>query len=255
MGEDEIREEVRRLAPFAHEIELPFGLTTYVPEVSWRDLERARVPALKEILWPSLLGHFGGSLAGLRVLDTGCNCGGFSVAASGSGAEHVLGIDVVDRYLEQANFVKAALDLDNVEFRKLAVEELDPEEVGQFDVTLCLGLLYHFENPVLSMQRLAAVTNRLMVIDTDLDATTADGPYWRLNPVTRTGTPDRDGNTTTSLWRTRRWAQFTPSAGGVEELLRFLRFRNVVRLEVAPDKDLPDDRYQRGTRGTFLAYR
>jgi SAM-dependent methyltransferase len=253
--EDEVRESVQRLAPFAHEIELPFGLTTYVPEVSMRELERTRLPALKEFLWPSLLEHCGGSLAGLRVLDTGCNCGGFSVELSASGAEYVLGIDVVDRYLEQADFVKDVLGLDNVEFRKLAVEELDPENVGQFDITLCLGLLYHFENPVFSMQKLVAVTTRMIVVDTDLDPSNPDGPYWRLDWVTKSGPPDQDENATTGQWRTRRWAQFTPSAQGVEALFRFFRFRNVIQLELPPGKDLADDRYAAGTRGTFLAIR
>jgi tRNA (mo5U34)-methyltransferase len=255
MRKEEIREGLRRLGPFAHEIELPFGLTTHVPELSWRELERVRLPALKELMWPALLDHFGGSLAGLRVLDTGCNCGGFTVEAAASGAKYVLGIDVVDRYLEQAIFVKDVLDLGNAEFRNLSVDDLDPDEVGHFDVVLCLGLLYHFQNPVLSMQKLAAVTAQMMVIDTDLEPSRSDEPHWRMEVLGKTGPPDQDGNITTSLWRTERWVQFIPTASAVEELLRFLRFKRVVRLNVSPGKEVPDDRYQRGTRGTFLAFR
>jgi tRNA (mo5U34)-methyltransferase len=255
MTKEEIREELTRLAPFAHEIDLPFGLTTHVPELSRRELERVRLRNLKALLWPALLDHLGGSLAGLRVLDAGCNCGGFSVAATQSGADHVLGIDVVDRYIEQANFIKSALGLENAAFQQLAVEELDPEKVGRFDVTLCLGLLYHFENPVLSMKRLAAVTGRTMVIDTDLEVAEVNGAYWRMEMVRRSFDSCRD--VTTGLWRKKRGMQFIPTAHAVEELLAFLGFSSIVRLG-APDlgdSDLLDDRYEKGKRATFICTR
>jgi len=121
VNEQEMKSELHRLAPFHHLVELPHGLTTYVPELSRRDIERTRLPNLYAHVWPALLDLCGGSLTGRRVLDVACNCGGFSVEAAKSGAAFVLGIDVVDRYLEQAEFIKRALALENVEFRKLAM--------------------------------------------------------------------------------------------------------------------------------------
>jgi tRNA (mo5U34)-methyltransferase len=106
LTEQEIREEIERLSPFFHDIELPYGLRTYVPELSRRDSERKRLARLLRHFWPTLLSVYGGSLRGQRVLDLACNCGGLSVEAAKAGAEYVLGIDIVDRYLEQAEFVK-----------------------------------------------------------------------------------------------------------------------------------------------------
>src|SRR5262245_19534323 len=168
MTEQTIKGELQRLAPFHHDVELPYGLRTHVPEVSRREVERTRVPNLVKHLWPALLEACGGSLRGQRVLDLACNCGGFSMAAARSGADYVLGIDIVDRYLEQANFIKHALGLTQVEFKKMAVEDLDEARVGHFDVTFCFGILYHFENPVLAMKRVAAVTRRTLVVDSNV---------------------------------------------------------------------------------------
>jgi tRNA (mo5U34)-methyltransferase len=108
VNEQEMKNELRRLAPFHHDIELPYGLATYVPELSRRSIERTRLPNLLAHAWPPLLEMCGGTLKGRRVLDVACNCGGFSVEAARSGADFVLGTDVVDLYLEQARFVKAA---------------------------------------------------------------------------------------------------------------------------------------------------
>ena len=48
------------------------------------------------------------------------------------------------------------------------VTELTPESYGVFNLTLCLGLLYHLENPIDVLQRLRAVTTELCVIDTQV---------------------------------------------------------------------------------------
>ncbi|MDX6466512.1 MAG: tRNA (mo5U34)-methyltransferase, partial [Gaiellaceae bacterium] len=48
---------------------------------------------------------FGGSLAGRRVLDLGCNAGFFSLKAVEAGAEFVLGIDGRQIHVDQAELV------------------------------------------------------------------------------------------------------------------------------------------------------
>jgi 2-polyprenyl-3-methyl-5-hydroxy-6-metoxy-1,4-benzoquinol methylase len=250
VNEQEIKNEVRRLAPFLHAIDLPHGLSTYVPELSRRDIERTRLPNLVAHAWPALLERCGGSLEGRRVLDVACNSGGFSVEAAKSGADFVLGVDVVDRYLEQAQLVKRALGLDNVEFRQLAAEDLDPSVTGTFDVTLCFGILYHLENPVATMKRVAAVTEDIMVVDTKLDPSNPTEPYWRMM---QRGPPLPDAvGASTAQWIDRWICQFTPTARAVEELMHFLQFPQVTQLEPAATFE---DRYRMGERATFIAAR
>ena len=44
--------------------------------------------------------------------------------------------------------------------------EMDLDELGRFDVVLYLGVLYHMENPLGALRRVASVTRRLAVIET-----------------------------------------------------------------------------------------
>ena len=57
-----------------------------------------------------------------------------------------------DHYIEQANFVKGVLDLEQVEFKLMDIDSVDESTVGLFDITFCFGILYHLENPILTMR-------------------------------------------------------------------------------------------------------
>jgi 2-polyprenyl-3-methyl-5-hydroxy-6-metoxy-1,4-benzoquinol methylase len=261
LTEKELKEEIHRLAPFHHKVELPYGLSTYVPEMSRRQIEYTRLSNLVSHAFPALIDACGGSLEGKRVLDVACNCGGFSVEAAKLGAKYVLGFDVVDHYIDQADFIKRALNLEQVDFKLMDLEKIDVSTVGQFDITFCFGILYHLENPISSMKRLSSVTRRAMLVDTDLESISfkrrpfsgffVRRPFWLMNvPPPAASDP---GSVTTSLWRTDRVIQFRPNEAAVVELLRFLGFQKVLRLR-ATLKGL-EKRYYTGARGTFLAIR
>jgi tRNA (mo5U34)-methyltransferase len=250
MTEETIRAELERLAPFHHEVELPYGLTTTPPELTRRPGQQQRMSDMMNHAWPALLDACGGSLAGKRVLDVGCNAGGFAFKAAEDGADYVLGIDPVDRYIEQANFIGKAIGAEDVEFAQLSIEELDPEVHGIFDVVLNFGLLYHLENPVMGMRKIADVTGRLMIVDTNVDPD-VDGPYWQLNVANQVSLDSKSAST--SLWRSEAaQAQFLPSPEGVEVLLEFLGFEEVARLLPKPELH---KRYTSGKRVTYLALR
>lgn len=250
MSEETIRAELERLAPFHHEVELPYGLTTTPPELTRRPGQRQRMSDMLAHAWPALLDACGGTLAGKRILDVGCNCGGFAFRAAADGADYVLGIDPVDRYIEQANFIRDAIDAEGVEFQVLAIEDLDPAVHGTFDVTLNFGLLYHLENPVMGMRKIADVTGELMVVDTNVDPET-DGPFWKLNVAHQVSLDSKSAST--SLWRSEApQAQFLPTPEGVEVLLDFLGFSQVERLEPSPELH---KRYTQGKRVTYVAKR
>lgn len=253
MTKQEMEAEMRRLAPFRHNLELPHGLRTGSEEPDLQDFEASRVQGLVDHAFPALLEACGGSLEGLRVLDLACNSGGFSLEASRLGADYVLGVDIVDRYLEQANFVKAALGVENVEFRKMDVYDLSDESVGAFDVTFCFGLLYHLENPVLAMRKIGSVTGRVMLVDTNMVVTEDESiPLWRMSFPSPATSTDRAG-ASTDLWRDREYCQFKPNAVAVRRLLKFLGFGKVRRIE--PKAGNVPENYLEGKRATFLAVR
>jgi SAM-dependent methyltransferase len=252
--EEEISRRLRELAPFHHVVDLPYGLSTYDPELAHVGAIETRKATFMRHAWSSINEAAGGSLYGLRVLDIGCNCGGLSFEALRSGASHVLGIDVVDHYLDQGRFIAEALGEKRVEFRNTDIEDLDPDAVGEFDMTLCLGILYHLENPVLAMRRAASVTARVLVVDTNLLNIGRGGllsrkAVWLMNAPL----PPLNGDVTTSLWRTGHTVQFRPTAAGVTLLLRMIGFDRVRHLK--PKGKGLDSRYKYGSRGTFIATR
>ena len=251
MTKKEVEDELQRLAPFHHDVELPYGLRTYIPELSRRKLERTRVANLVKHAWPSLLNVCGGSLRGQRVLDVACNCGGFSIEALKSGADYVLGVDIVDRYLEQANFIKRAHGFDKIDFRKMAVEDLDEAKIGQYDITFCFGLLYHTENPVLVMRKLSSVTRRIMVVDTSVFRSFfVREPAWMMRFLPP---PETDSLSTTALWRTKDICQLRPNGHAITSLLKFVGFPNIKWIK--PTIKGLDKRYYSRMRLTFLATR
>lgn len=255
----EMKAEIRRLAPFNHNVRLPYGLQTAPPEThKTKDGPSSRVAELVDHAFPALLEVCGGSLEGLRVLDLACSSGGFSVEASRLGADYVLGIDVVARYIEQAKFIKNALQIESVDFRQLDIYDLNKDDVGQFDVTLCLGLLYHLENPVLAMRTVSAVTRRILVVDTTIiDTGNEEMALWHMN-LPRPVQTVADRSATTGLWRDRTYVQFSPNSTAVHRLLEFLGFADVQRIEPRVDNRQVSNRQKRyltGKRATFLARR
>jgi len=63
----------------------------------------------KKYFFSPLVQLCGGTLAGKRVLDLGCNAGYWSLAASDAGADFVLGIDGRQMHIDQANLVFEAM--------------------------------------------------------------------------------------------------------------------------------------------------
>src|ERR1041385_2913849 len=81
------------------------------------------------------------------------------------GAARVLGLDAQRDLIRQAEFVRDVLGLD-IEYERKSVYDLDPFAMGQFDVTLALGLIYHCKHLVLALEKLFLITRRLLVLET-----------------------------------------------------------------------------------------
>jgi len=255
MTEGQLRERVQELAPFHHAVELPHGVNTYVPDKARRGVERTRIDSIMRHGWPQLLQACGGSLKGKRVLDIACNCGGFTVEAVKAGAAYALGVDIVDKYLDQANFIRDALGYDNLEFRNVDVYDLSAETVGSFDVVLCFGILYHLEDPIRGMKAMSNLASHAMLVDTALlrpkygSRFIRDKSLWKMDVV---GVGEAQSETT-NLWRQGRSCQFAPTERAVTNMLSFLGFDQVDLLPPT-EKDL-EPRYYKRRRGTFLAVR
>jgi tRNA (mo5U34)-methyltransferase len=110
----------------------------------------------------------GGSLAGRRVLDLGCNAGYWSLQAADAGADFVLGIDGRQMHVDQANLVFSAKGVPASRYRFDCANVFGGALAEQFDVVLCLGLMYHVAKPLELFELMAATGAELLVVDTGI---------------------------------------------------------------------------------------
>ena len=121
-------------------------------------------------------------LSNTTVLDIGCNGGFYSIQMKQRGAKRVLGIDVDERYLNQARFAAETLDLD-IEFEKRSVYRVD-EVPGQFDYVLFMGVFYHLRYPLFALDKVIQKVGGKLVFQTMMRgseqarAWDSDYPFW-----------------------------------------------------------------------------
>jgi tRNA (mo5U34)-methyltransferase len=159
MTKEEILSELERLQPWFHRIALGGGLYTKTESVMGEPVDHPAGP------WETIGKCLPEDLSGKSVLDVGCNAGFYAIEAKRRGAARVLGVDGQRQHVRQAVFVRKVLGLD-IEYRRMNVYELTRRNVGEFDITLALGLLYHLKHLVLALENLYEVTRELLVIET-----------------------------------------------------------------------------------------
>lgn len=167
-------------------------------------------------------------LTGWSVLDIGAWDGYFSFVAEKRGAVKVVAFDsplhswnnesiTISGKTEKANgkdgFETARKALNS----KVVVDvegELDEiEKLGEFDLVLDLGILYHTEHPYKHIQDLYKVTRKLLILETHVDLN--DAPF----PVMRFYSNAEINNDDGTFWG--------PNALCVHEMLRKVGFKNI----------------------------
>lgn len=153
-----------------HTIDVAPGVATN----GWFDLR----PALPAIPIPNVRGK--------RVLDIGTFDGFFAFEAERRGAAEVVAVDVEDHLLwdwppdyrgpelardpgfsgppKGAGF-RLVRDLlgSNVDWRPMSIYDLDPTEIGTFDVVICGSLLLHLRDPIRALEAVRTVTGGLFL--------------------------------------------------------------------------------------------
>jgi len=142
------------------------GHSTATPGITRVKRHAQRLPYLLD----PLVEACGGTLAGKRVLDLGCNAGFWSLHCVRRGASFVMGVDARGHHIEQARLVFDVEAIDPQRYRFIEADLLaaDWSAWGKFDVVLCLGLLYHIKRPVELFARMAATGAAHIVVDTAL---------------------------------------------------------------------------------------
>lgn len=136
-----------------HRIELPGGILT----PGWAPLrpEAYQVPA---------------DLRGLRVLDLGAWDGYWTFEALRRGAREVVAVDDFSDHLghltrsdrkawETFDLCRSALGYNEARCSRIELDvyEISEDRLGRFDLVFCFGLLYHLRHPLLALDRLSAI--------------------------------------------------------------------------------------------------
>jgi 2-polyprenyl-3-methyl-5-hydroxy-6-metoxy-1,4-benzoquinol methylase len=194
------REIEARYGPWtAHNLQLQDDLYTIRPGVAGGN--EARVRRVLQLV--ADLAH--GPIERLRILDLGALEGLFAVELARRGAS-VVALEGREANLEKMRLAKEALGLEHLELRQEDVRTLDPARHGEFDVVLCLGLLYHLDAPdiFLLFERMHEVCRDLVIIETRITPYPSaqyqhnGRPYWGV--VTAEPPPDTPPHSRDALW-------------------------------------------------------
>src|SRR5712672_4650573 len=93
------------------------------------------------------------------AVDAGCGVGFFSQILQECGLS-VRGFDG-----RAENIAEARQRFAGIPFEQGDIESVEILKLGAFDLTLCFGLLYHLENPMLAIRHLRALTGKGMLLE------------------------------------------------------------------------------------------
>src|SRR5689334_24513482 len=106
MSAHDISNQIQKLGPWFHRIDLGGGCVTKTESVSSEPPDHPRPT------WESVQRLVPTELSGQTVLDVGCNAGFYSIEMKRRGAARVLGIDSQRDLIRQALFVREVLGLE-----------------------------------------------------------------------------------------------------------------------------------------------
>ncbi len=144
---------------------LPSGRITQTYDDGALDsIHDTRLAMMHEVL----RARFGDSLRGHNAIDIACHQGWFATKLVEAGADDVLAVDARSEHVADTTLVRDTLGLDTLRVIQSDVHLLDTAALGQFDVVLMLGLIYHLENPVGALRQARALTRQVCLVETQV---------------------------------------------------------------------------------------
>jgi tRNA (mo5U34)-methyltransferase len=164
-------------------------------------------------MWSDIIFKF--PVTGKSVLDIGSWDGYFSFQAERLGATRVLATDHFC-WSGPGWGTKAGFDYvherlgSSVESKDVDVFDLDPKELGKFDVVLLLGVIYHLTDPFGGLKKAADMCDECLIVETHSDMNNIDEPVMRYYLGTELA------NDPTNFWG--------PNAACLEAMMREIGF-------------------------------
>ena len=236
MSEEELVAVVEELGHWEYRFELAHGLNTSLSSRFTEEtvsFHRYRSKLISETV-ADLLGD---ELPEAAVLDLASHCGMFSFDLADRGAARVHGIDYRSKNIAQARFIAGHYGIENVSFEQGDAYDLDA--VDEYDVVMCLGLLYHLVRPIDVLEACRAAATRFVVVETICNPTPVPA-YMVVG----------DKDTSRAIEGTRH-VELQPTYRGVIESLRAVGFSEI--REVVGRTAEPVELFSEGLRRCFIA--
>lgn len=136
--------------------------SSYLPS-GVAQIHTTRLEMLDAALGPVVNGDW----AGQSVIDVACHQGYFASHLARKGCQ-VLGVDARPEHVADTELIARAYGLTNLRAAQYDINMPFSGDLGKFDITLMLGLLYHVENPVGAIRLARALTKKACVIETQV---------------------------------------------------------------------------------------
>jgi tRNA (mo5U34)-methyltransferase len=113
--------------------------------------------------------HFAENSTSLTAIDLACHQGWFAVELAKRGFNRVLATDARAHHTADTRLISEAYQLQQyIDTLTCDVHALDSQSLGQFDLVLCLGLIYHLENPIGALRKAHALCKQVCIIETQI---------------------------------------------------------------------------------------
>jgi tRNA (mo5U34)-methyltransferase len=152
--------------PWMYEFDLGDGLRTNAYSEELLEVHRTRAAVAEPVAREALAA----AGAHASAIDLACSEGWFSHRMLEWGAQTVTGVDIRPENIHRATLVRDRLGIDPERFalRTSDVFDLDPVQLGTFDVVLCFGLIYHLEDPIGALRITRALTRGVCIVESQL---------------------------------------------------------------------------------------
>ena len=151
-----------------------------------------------------------------NVIDVGCGEGYFSNVLE------KLGFKVTAIDGREGNVANGKKKYPSIQFKTANIESDDIGRIGNFELVLCLGLIYHLENPFKAIRNLSAMTAKHCIIETRI----APGKMPLAVMLDEFGKSDDQGIDYIAL---------IPSKSALVKMLYQAGFKNVYESQGVPD--------------------
>jgi tRNA (mo5U34)-methyltransferase len=142
---------------------LPDGSETvpYVAEAV-RGVHDTRLAMVRSVLEPLLASE------SLTALDMASHQGWFSTHLRKLGCARVTGFEPRQSHVDDARLIVQALGLDGIEFVQTDLAGLDAAGIEPADIVLCMGLIYHLQDPIAAIRAARRYCRRVCLIETQV---------------------------------------------------------------------------------------